>query len=97
MEPTAGWISISLGVTATPATVVVNRRGLTTMSCVETAAPVAESVTMHGRYESTAAEVVASCASCRGASSVRSESSAQVRMAECQHVGAGLAVLAHAA
>ena len=60
-QHTAGWISISLGVTATPDTVEVNRRGLTTMSCVLTAAPVAESVTMHGRYASTAAEVVAIC------------------------------------
>jgi hypothetical protein len=57
-----GWISISLGVTATPAAVEDRPRGLTTISWVETCAPVADSDTKHGRYASTAAEVVATCA-----------------------------------
>ena len=70
-----GWISMSLGVTATPETVEVRPRGLTTISWVLTAAPVAESVTMQGRYASTAEEVVATCAGTPGAASVRQHAS----------------------
>lgn len=43
-----GWISISLGVMATPETEEVMTRGLTTISCVLTWTPVAPSVTKHG-------------------------------------------------
>ncbi len=43
-----GWISISLGVMATPVAEEVITRGLTTISWVLTDTPVALSVTKHG-------------------------------------------------
>ena len=81
-----GWISISLGVTATPAAVEDRPRGLTTISWVETCAPVADSDTKHGRYASTAAEVVATCA--QGGGAVDQQAGQQQgRMAEQAVVG----------
>lgn len=47
----AGCTSMSLGVTAIPAKVLVYRRGLTTMSWVEMEIPVAPWVKKHGLHQ----------------------------------------------